>query len=634
KNPYRTTWRPFSSFLTQRFLGFYATGGYIGVVDEIFSESGVFGAMVVLWTQPLGYTEEGFIHPHEKLWFEFSEDIGYLNVQPDPLAGLNFLIEDADTLFSDSIQGLIPGIEYEITFMSSDRAPGLGDQLPYSMNRHGMPLASFDISTFDVTFEQTQSFYFTTSHARILLPFHEPFSEEPDKWGEHLVELGLDENTLIVEVSPDVYRVTSTPPVWMNGIEQPDIEFDPTNADGMKGINIQARVQECTPRDSDGNNDVFSVFHDQRLQVHAWGYLDGSQELQWLGYDEMIVDPIPEDADLEPPEYYQYISDYPSNLESFWTDGLQGVATDGKYLYFTQNDYIPVGKRAQRLKAFDIERVEAEGEFSEESCVLDCKSTCSAFGMCKHIGDIDYHFHNGHGYLFVSSYLPVLPPYIYIPCSFVLRTDMVDGVHEIENWGYAELNSQDDVGWLAVDPKGKYLYTSGSEIKRSSEPGGSMPLLRYEINWSKLENQTNDFLEWVSYIYLKDEDGEYYDDGNPIEDMQGGAFAPTGRYLYLSNGYEDGDKEKYGIKVFDVRDWRLVDRSSTYQNDHFWYGMPRSEDEPEGLTVFDFGEQNGWDILSGQLHVLMVRNGWDGYDDTDEVFLRHYTTSAGDICKM
>ena len=68
------------------------------------------------------FSESYFTRPHQKIQFMFNRPLGFINFDPDPQEGFYFgLRNEGRWLESDSIQGLSPGTQYKINFLSSDQ---------------------------------------------------------------------------------------------------------------------------------------------------------------------------------------------------------------------------------------------------------------------------------------------------------------------------------------------------------------------------------------------------------------------------------------------------------------------------------------------------------------------------------
>jgi hypothetical protein len=311
--------------------------------------------------------------------------------------------------------------------------------------------------------------------------------------------------------------------------------------------------------------------------------------------------------------YYRFLGDYPGDEEPDWSDNVQGVTHDQDNWYITQTQRlwrIPVG--------LDLEDVTTS---SPGVAYLDMSSTELPSLGYNHIGDLDY----SQGYLFVplegsgQSGLAVFRP-------------TAAGFDYI---GYGLLNQQAEganAAWIALDPNNPSdVYTSNW--------GYVHTIQKYHLDWDRLRNENRVVVTYVpgSDITLWDQSGAQAF----VIDVQGGAFSPTSRLLYLSAGYTIGfwcDGEDYdgdwmaqngGIHVFDTsspRTWTRIRKSANCSDcsDIFRYEfgptLTGGCDEPEGLTFWDL-DQGRAPGIRGQLHVLLLENDLDA----DDIFFKHYT---------
>lgn len=343
-------------------------------------------------------------------------------------------------------------------------------------------------------------------------------------------------------------------------------------------------------------------------------------------------------------QYYRHVNKYPDDVENTgFHRETNGIAHDDQYWYITNNDYdnmealwkIPV---TQDLYGIDSN---TPGVIVRRSDNITCPVEITANHVqskkirddlgYNHLGDlVAYKPPNANTYYLVVPLErdrdPPTPPAI-----AVLRADNLQclGLDILRNPRRPnKLN--DAAGWCAVDPQGGFVYTSPNYWNYSDEQENK--LLKYRLNWNEL-GQAPVRLTFVEEIVLKNEVGNPLPPGEIAGYAQGGEFSEDGKLLYVSSGYDDEPKEYGGIQIFDSATWKRVARSHNDSDDQFFkYDWDDWGEEPEGLTIWDLdqGRQSFHDApraphIHGQLHVLLLANGW--WNSGDAVYIYHYTNT-------
>ena len=326
-----------------------------------------------------------------------------------------------------------------------------------------------------------------------------------------------------------------------------------------------------------------------------------------------------------------YLGDYPlgddgEGRENGWSDEVQGVAHDASSWFFTQKDRLlkfPVG--------FDLY---TNIDPSDPPAGVVTRSIGALFGDFDHLGDID-HF---RGYLFV-------------PLEGDSRAIAVVRASDLSVVDIDPVDQQ-NVGWVAVDRLGGFLYTSGVNVG-AEEGGDPAPVYRYPLNFDALVRFNNLSLGPRQEIVLEEPNGEIL--SPPLRVTQGGVFSPLGDF-YFSNGDADsppGDSPgipglippgvRGGIHVFSPpheQDGQLRMRMITESTNgsgsfNFEYhpggdefGLGGTHEEPEGIDWWDRGFPPESPGITGRLHALLLDN--DGFfesgdpGDDDDLIFKHY----------
>jgi hypothetical protein len=315
--------------------------------------------------------------------------------------------------------------------------------------------------------------------------------------------------------------------------------------------------------------------------------------------------------------HHVYLGNYPSNHDSDWTDGLQGVAHDGEHWYFTQTN---------KIYKFHVTTPLTRGASSAVSS-SSMPAVLAQLGG-DHFGDPDHIRWRGRGYLFVPVESGSNGKEIDLrPRIAVFSTD-----DALKYLGSCPLPSQhatagtNRAGWCAIHPKTRLLHSSFKSISLSK------PVFRYRIDLDALVGGRVNVTACPN-LELRDVSRR------PISIpgfIQGGTFSPkgllyilSGRHWKLSDGVSSISARDGGIRVFDSHGV-LMDRSiikrSTRTRFRYEYkpNLPHLQ-EPEGLTYWDLDRirlamkiPSG---LAGQLHALLL-NTQQGR--TDNIWFKHY----------
>ncbi len=220
-----------------------------------------------------------WLEPHYRIKLFFDRPMGFVNFLPSPLLGFNFRYLTAATfgvvgIESDSVQGLSPGQTFSLDIIG-DNVASESKGLPPTMDWFGNALAD------------TLDLEFTTSHVRILFPFHEPFpfpSDSADDWyGQLEKDDSLDSPYVLVEVTPEVVSLSSVGPEG----RETDIPFAfdlaALGVPAVRAMNVVVSLPIDTDRIQAG-----SVGYQSSLNVNAYG--SGGV---WLGADSLRVYAFP-----------------------------------------------------------------------------------------------------------------------------------------------------------------------------------------------------------------------------------------------------------------------------------------------------------------------------------------------------
>ncbi len=270
----------------------------------------------------------------------------------------------------------------------------------------------------------------------------------------------------------------------------------------------------------------------------------------------------------------EFISRYPSDLESNWSGDCQGL---------THNDthwFISTAREGRRLaadKPARIWKVNLGRDLSKDFETAGSTEVPKSFKNLgyDHYGDIDYF----EGRIFAPLERSGDSP----QDTHLLVFDAAD----LRFIGAAPLSQQagrDEnrhASWCAVNRADRKIYTSLSD-------SNELIVYRFSVQASGVE------LAFDRFQPFFDEDGIQL----LIHKIQGGAFSAKNNLLYLSSNSETNP----GITVFDTLTWR---RTKHIEVDFDQGGA--AQEEIEGLTIWDIG--HGEDqTISGQIHLVILNN--------------------------
>ncbi len=306
-----------------------------------------------------------------------------------------------------------------------------------------------------------------------------------------------------------------------------------------------------------------------------------------------------------------YIGNYPDEVDTAWSEDVQGIAHDDDHWFITQTKVLwsfPV----------DFDLGTAFSIFSLPSGVMRAPmpNTLEDNGF-NHYGDLD----RFGDYLFVP--LEGSDPLTYSPIEGIAAFKSSD--LSLVSW--INVDQGGHAGWLAIrqEKDGLFVYSSPGTLSKDD------PLYRYQLDMTVFESTLSLTTSLVPAPSIQPGAplGRFWlNESNqqpllrPFKTMQGGVFDPWG-YLYLINGGadEDASDQRGGIHVFNAKG-RLTAESTVDAGDggfryEYHPGPPRRE-EPEGI---DWWDNPPAPRISGQLHALMLDNDKLG----DDVYLKHYS---------
>jgi len=205
-------------------------------------------------------------------------------------------------------------------------------------------------------------------------------------------------------------------------------------------------------------------------------------------------------------------------------------------------------------------------------------------------------------------------------------------------------NTIDKPSWVALDPSGR-LYHNNHNI----EPKSGKRIQVYDVDWNKIANKDPSFLTHLREFPLYHEDGTEFATiaimqpgipapipWNELDAQQGAAFSPNGNLFFMSQGHSNTPASLSGIKVFDAQTGHIIFRSDTKDMPFKFEFKPRwpyKWEEPQGLTVWDLDDPNAPNApnISGQLHVIMIRNDEVSSDD---LYIKHYRVPYEERCRL
>lgn len=352
---------------------------------------------------------------------------------------------------------------------------------------------------------------------------------------------------------------------------------------------------------------LWLYYHDARKDNFTIATTEGRGTAEAGGYRQVRMEgyllkaPDADHAVEEPPVpdvlRVEYLGNYPSDRQTGWSEGLQGVAHDQNHWFFTQKDRIwkfPV--------THDLNQTVKLGSLPVGVRSAAIPRSLSSQGY-DHFGDLVAY----QGYLFIpleaeegaNNERPLLA---------VFRAD------NLAFTGSAPLPAQTKAGWCAIHPSTGILYTSNNHLSSTNK------LESYEIDFSALRSKRV-VLHHLGKKSLYDEAGRSI---TLKRYLQGGEFSADGKYLFLINGRASSETAARdgGIWAFNFENGRKVLKSATQEPFKFEYhpGVPNLE-EPEGLTYWDLDGQNAPNV-KGKLHAILLNND---VTSSDEFWFKHYS---------
>lgn len=316
--------------------------------------------------------------------------------------------------------------------------------------------------------------------------------------------------------------------------------------------------------------------------------------------------------------YYWGIGEYPAGGSNGWSDGANGLTHDDDNWFIAQT---PTGSPLKSQGKPMLWKIPVTRNLNAAACT-DPGVACQTFDDWpklkgegyNHLGDPDYFFFEGQGYVLVPLEGGSRP---------AIGFFRADNLHYVN---HAYLTGKTDAPWCATDRQGSVII---------SEFGNISPLFKYTVTWKQVVGGIGPLeLTDPARITLYNESGSEVG----VHDIQGGVTSPSGQLLYVTAGWPPhaGDPS-HGIHVFDLTSGRRV-QCSANPNDSggrrtqcssvaaglFTFEFDESfsvSEEPEGLTIWDLDDGRAGDKIRGQLHVLLLDKDLTNDDD---VFLKHY----------
>lgn len=283
----------------------------------------------------------------------------------------------------------------------------------------------------------------------------------------------------------------------------------------------------------------------------------------------------------------EFISRYPSDLESNWSGDCQGLTHNETHWF------ISTAREARRLAADKPARIwkvklgrDLNKDF-EPAGSTEVPTHFKDLGY-DHYGDIDYF----EGKIFAPLERSGDSP----QDTYMLVFDAAD----LRFIGAAPLSQQagqDEnrhASWCAVNHADGKVYTSLSD-------SNELIIYRFSVQAGGVE------LAFDRFRPLFDENGIQL----LIHKIQGGVFSAKNNLLYLSNNSETNP----GITVFDTLTWR---RTQHIEVDFDQGGA--AQEEIEGLTIWDIGHSED-PTIHGQIHLVILNNNLIADDQVSIVHL-------------
>ena len=289
------------------------------------------------------------------------------------------------------------------------------------------------------------------------------------------------------------------------------------------------------------------------------------------------------------PAATDYLGNYPSNRENFWSDEAQGLANDGANWFAVKNTRI-----FKVPLSTDLARSSSAGLVQ-----TGIPAILKNIGY-DHFGDPDQR----EGFLFVpiedTDGKPKKKPRIGVFSTVDLKP-----------LSSFELSDSLGASWLAIRPGDRTLWVSTSDLKADDQ------IREYTIDWTQLGASGQLILTFRRQVTLRDRDGVTLN----LKSMQGGVFNPEGTLLYTSNGYIDTNGYVHVFAIDDATNSANLQARS--ENGYGFFNFethPATDDEAEGLDWLDVRGRQIPGIPDGQLHLVMIDN--DPFQD--DLYLKHY----------
>lgn len=298
--------------------------------------------------------------------------------------------------------------------------------------------------------------------------------------------------------------------------------------------------------------------------------------------------------------YFNYLNNYPSEVEIHWAWNVQGITHDDNYWFITQS------KDADDWFDETLWKVPVSHDLSvplfihpDTRCVSSIDIPDPELWRYNHFGDLSHYEYEGHNYLVIP--LSGNEPFA---CAIF---ESIDSPNSLVYKGTGILRDFPSVGWIAINYKGAlYFYV----VERHQ-------LCSCVLSWPDLADGKI-LLAAGECVQLCD------GAGNPIStpQPQGGVFSESGNILYTVSGYIDGRYPNDGINAFRTSDWRRIKHSSRSQRPflYYWDYEGTVDQEPEGITIWDLDDGRAPGMY-GQLHALVLDNDLND----DDVFIKHYS---------
>lgn len=318
--------------------------------------------------------------------------------------------------------------------------------------------------------------------------------------------------------------------------------------------------------------------------------------------------------------FTRYLGDNPRGFETDWSEGFNGVSHDETHWYLTQRRYLYRTPLSEPLNR-------------------DLKKT--HYARLREISELEGYDHFGD----ISVYPTTgAAKYVLVPVDGAPKREARLALFSADERlrflgsagfpGQLDENGDGQAGFVAVDPDGRVYSMRNNGLCEKyaaspEDPGRGSCLRAYRPTWSRVGRETFE-LHVDPEIPLLDEVGK------PIflENLQGGAITPSGRVIYLLNGLTCRTSNR-GLHAFDLETGRRLASSRTVEQFKFDYDCEGdlgsstdvsllSNQEPEGMTVWDLDVLPNPGGMRGQLHVMLMEN--EPFDrNSDKLWFKHYT---------